>query len=166
MHVDYVFLNVRFFLTRRNCCFRGWKKSHRQGILRKGMFAWHIHFVAFGGCWWIWECDSILSGSHSGESVLALQVKMWKRGRVFEDESIYRKYVSWSRPQKRGTKFKWGRSFKRWPRGSPGKWFPETEYLLAFAIFVSGICGITPILNYRSMSSINPILLPPAMSKQ
>ena len=77
-----LFLSV----VRRNCCFRGWKKSHRQGILRKGMFAWPIHFVAFDGCWWIWESDSILSGSHTGESVLALQVKMWKRERVFEDE--------------------------------------------------------------------------------
>ena len=73
-------------VIRRNCCFRGWKKSHRQSILRKGMFAWPIHFVAFDGCWWIWESDSILSGSHTGESVLALQVKMWKRERVFEDE--------------------------------------------------------------------------------
>ena len=45
-----------------------------------------MHFVAFDGCRWIWESDSILSGSHTGESVLALQVKMWKRGRVFEDE--------------------------------------------------------------------------------
>ena len=77
-----LFLSV----IRRNCGFWGWEKSHRQGILRKGMFAWHIHFVAFDGCWWIWESDSILSGSHTGESVLPLQVKMWKRERVFEDK--------------------------------------------------------------------------------
>ena len=77
-----LFLSV----VRRNCCFRGWKKSHRQGILRKEMFAWHMPFVAFDGCWWIWGSDSILSGSHTGESVLPLQVKMWKRGRMFEDE--------------------------------------------------------------------------------
>ena len=50
------------------------------------MFAWPIHFVAFDGYWWIWESDTILSGSHTEESELALQVKMWKRGRVFEDE--------------------------------------------------------------------------------
>ena len=73
-------------MVRRNYCFRGWKKSHRQGILRKGIFAWPIHFVAFDGHWWIWESDSILSGSHTGESMLALQVKLWKRKRVFEDE--------------------------------------------------------------------------------
>ena len=73
-------------VVRRNCCFRGWKKSHRQCILRKGMFAWPIHFVAFDVFWWIREIDSIISGSHTGESVLALPVKMWKRKRVFEDE--------------------------------------------------------------------------------
>ena len=72
-------------VVRRNCCFQGWKKSHGQSILRKGMFAWLLHFVAFDVCWWIRESDSILFGSHTGESVLALQVKMWKRGRVFED---------------------------------------------------------------------------------
>ena len=64
----------------------GLKKSHRQGILRKGMFAWPIHFMAFDSCWWIWESDNILSGSHTGERVLALQVEMWKRERVFEDK--------------------------------------------------------------------------------
>ena len=49
-------------------------------------------------------------------------VKKWKSvGR----RSIYRKFASWSRLRKRGTKFKWGRSFKRWPRGSPGQWFPD-----------------------------------------
>ena len=73
-------------VVRRNCCFRGWKKSHRQSILRKGMFAWHIYFVAFDCCWLIWESDSVLSGGHTGESVLALQVKMWKRERVSEDK--------------------------------------------------------------------------------
>ena len=73
-------------VIRCNCCFRSWKKSHRQGILRKRMFAWLIYFVAFDVCWWIWESDSIHFGSHIGESVLALQVKMWKKERVFEDE--------------------------------------------------------------------------------
>ena len=96
----------------------------------------------------VWESDSILSGSHTGESVL---VKCEKMKTVW---SIYRKYVSWSRLQKRGTKFKWGHSFKHWSRGSPGQWFPETEYLRASAIFVSGTSGIPPILNYRSVSPI------------
>ena len=73
-------------VVRCNCCFRGCKTSPRQSIMWKRVFAWLIHFVAFDGCLWIWESDSILYGSHTGESVLALQVKMWKRGRVFEDE--------------------------------------------------------------------------------
>ena len=73
-------------VVRRNCYFRGWKKSHRQNAMRKRVFAWLIHFVAFDSCWWIWESDCILSGSHTGESVLALQEKMWKRERVFYDE--------------------------------------------------------------------------------
>ena len=77
-----LFLSV----VRRNCYFRGWKKSHRQSIMWKRVFAWLIYFVALDGCWWIWKSDSILSGSHTGESVLDLQVKMWKRGRVFKDE--------------------------------------------------------------------------------
>ena len=50
--------------------------------------------------WWIWESDSILSGSHTGESVLALQVKLWNRERVFEDEVFIKKYMFWSRLQK------------------------------------------------------------------
>ena len=131
-------------MVRRNYCFRGWKKSHRQGILRKGLFAWLIHFVAFDVCWWIRESDCILSGSHPGERVLALQVKMWKRESVGR-RSIYRKYTSWSWLQKRGTKFEWGRTFKHWSRGSHGQWFPETEYLRESAIFFSGTSGILPI---------------------
>ena len=108
-------------VVRRICCFRGRKKSHRQGILRKWMFAWPIHFVAFDGCWWIWESDSILSGSHTREIVLALQVKMWKRERVFEDEVFIENTCLGVGSKNRGTKFKWGRSFKHWSRGSPGQ---------------------------------------------
>ena len=144
-------------MVRRNYCFRGWKKSHGQGILRKGIFAWLIHFVVFDGCWWIWESDSILSGSHTGESVLALQVKLWKKERVFEDEIFIENTCFEISSKKRGTKFKWGRSFKHWSRGSPGQWLPETDCLCASAIFVSGTSGIPPILNYRSVS---PIVIP------
>ena len=39
-------------------------------------------------------------------------------------------------------------------RGSPGQWFPETEYLRASAIFIVGTSGILPNLNYRSVSPI------------
>ena len=73
-----LFLSV----VRRNCCFWDWKKSHRQGILRKGMFAWHIHFVAFDSCWWIWESDSILSG----REYVSPASENLNRERVFEDE--------------------------------------------------------------------------------
>ena len=141
-------------MVRRNCYFRGWKKSHRQGILRKGTFAWLIHFVAFDGCWWIWESDSILYESNIGVSVLALQVKMWKRERVFEDEVFIENTCLGIRSKKRGTKFIWGRSFKHWSCGSPSEPFPETEYLRASAIFVSGTSGIPPISNYWSVSPI------------
>ena len=114
MHVNYVFISKCSFLSvvRRYCCFRGWKKSHRPGIPRKGMFAWPIHFVAFDGCWWIWVSDSILSGSHTGESVLTLQVKMWKRESVFEDEVFIENTCLGVGSKKRRTKFKRGRSFK------------------------------------------------------
>ena len=40
-------------------------------------------------------------------------------------------------------------------RGSPGQWFPKTEYLPASAIFVVGTSGILPNLNYRSVSPID-----------
>ena len=105
------------------------EKSHRQGILRKGMFTWPIHFVESDSCWWIWESDSILSGSHTGESVLALQVKMWKRGRVFEDKAFIECTCLGVGSKKLRTKFRWGRSFKHWSCDSPGQWFSETEYL-------------------------------------
>ena len=83
---------------------------------------------------------------------------MKKRKSVWR-RSIYRKYVSWSWLQKRGTKFKWRRGFKHWSRDSPGQWFPETEYLRASAIFVSGTSGIPPILNHRSVSPIDTYTL-------
>ena len=105
----------------RNCCFRGWKKSHRQGIQRKGKFVWPIHFVAFDICWWIRESESIFSGSHTGESALALQAKMWKRGRAFENEVFIENMCLGIGSKKCGTKFKWGHSFKHWSRGSPGQ---------------------------------------------
>ena len=38
--------------------------------------------------------------------------------------------------------------------GSPGQWFPESEYLRAVAISVVGTSGTPPNLNYRSVSPI------------
>ena len=86
--------------------------------------------------------------------MLALQLKLWKRERVFEDEVFIENTCLGIGFKKRGTKFKCGRSFKQWSRGSPGQWFPETEYLLASAIFVVGTSGIPTNLNYRSVSPI------------
>ena len=155
MHVDYVFLNVCFFLWFDAIAVFEAGKSLTDKVSR-GKECLHGLYILwrFDGCWWICESDSILSGSHTGESVLALQVEMWNKRKSVWRRTIYRKYVSWGRLQKRGTKFKRGQSFKHWPRGSPGQWFPETECLRASAIFVSGTSGITPILNYRS---VNPI---------
>ena len=65
--------------------------------------------------------------------------------------------MSWNRLQKNA-----GRNssvdvvFSR-SRGSPGQWFPETEYLRASAIFVVGTSGIPPNLNYWSVSPKTPI---------
>ena len=92
--------------------------------------------------------ESVSPASENGKR----KKSVWRR-------SISRKYVSWSQLQKRGTKFKWGRSFKHWPRGSPGQWFPETDCLCASAIFVSGTSGIPPILNYRSVSPIRVFIV-------
>ena len=74
-------------VIRRKCCFRVWKKSHRLGIVRKGMVAWPIHFVAFDVCWWKRESDSILSGSLTASENVKKRKSVWRR-------SIYRKYVS------------------------------------------------------------------------
>ena len=35
--------------------------------------------------------------------------------------------------------------------GSPGQWFPETEYLCVSAIVVVGTSGIPPKLNYTTI---------------
>ena len=143
-------------VVRRNCCFRGRKKSHRQGILRKGMFAWLTHLVAFDGCWWIWVSDSILSIGHTGESVLALQVKLWKRGRVFEDEVFIDNTCL-------------GVGSKNAGRNSNEDVVLNTDHVVFLAndfprliVYVrppslfSGTRGIPPILNYRSVSPITP----------
>ena len=123
-------------------CFRGWKKCHRQSILKKSRFAWLIHLLSFDVCWWIRE-------SHWRECVSAAIEFGKKRWSVWR-RRIYRKYVSWNRA---------GRNSKEnvvLSRScvSPGQWFRETEYLLASAIFVVGTSGIPPNLNYRSVSPI------------
>ena len=127
-------------VVQRNCCFRGRKKSDRQGIQRKVMFALPIHFVAFDGGWWIWESDSILSGCHTGESVLALQVKMWKRERVFEDEVFMENTCFGIGSKKHGT-------------NSNKDVVLSTDPVVLLANG-SGTSGIPSILNYWSVSPI------------
>ena len=134
------------------------------------MFACSIHFHA-GSLW--------KSNVKRRKSVLILLVKIeWVRGftlevtlervcwpgkrkreRVLEDERIYRKLLSWSWLQKRGTKLICGRSFEHWLLGFPGQWVPKTEFLRVSAIFVPGTSGMTSVLNYRSVSPITVLLI-------
>ena len=69
-------------------------------------------------------------------------------------QRIYRKYVSWNRLQKTQDEIYVDVVLSR-SRGSPGQWFPETDYLCASVIFVVGTSGIPPKLNYRSVKSYN-----------
>ena len=106
------------------------------------------------------ECVDSVSRNWERERVFSLEVTLERvcwlcKWKCKKRKSVYRKYVSWSRLQKRGTKLKCRRSFEHWPHGSPGQWVPETECLRVSAIFVSGTSDITSILNYRSVSPIN-----------
>ena len=117
------------------------------------MFAWPIHFVAFDVCWWISGSDSILSGSHSRESVLALQVKLRKRERVFEDEVFIGNICFGIGSKNAGRNSNEDVVLSSDHVALLANGFPETEYLRASAIFVSG----TPILNYWSVSPLEQI---------
>ena len=158
MHVNYVLLNVRFFPwfdaiavfeTGKNLTDKVyWGKECLHGL----NILWRLTAVGKYERVIVFSLEVIL------ERVLALKWNCQKRGREFEDEVFIENTcleVGYPPQKKRGTKFKWGRSFKRWSRGSPGQWFPETEYMRASAIFVSGTGGIPPILNYRSVSPID-----------
>ena len=126
-------------------CFRGWKKSHSQSALKKWMSARLIHFVAFDVSWWIRE-------SHWRQCVSAA-IEIGKKRKSVWRRRIYRKYVSELAPKNAGRNLNADVVLRR-SRGSPGQWFPETDYLCAFAIFVVGTSGIPPNLNYRSVSPI------------
>ena len=104
-------------------------------------------FLAFYICWWIRE-------SH-WESASALQYKLGKRERVFENHVFIENTclgIGSEKKKKCRTKFKRGRSFTQvtwfsWPM------VPETDYLCASAIFVVVTSRIPPNLNYRSVKS-------------
>ena len=94
-------------VVRRSCCFGRWTRYTEE---RNVCMA-----CAFCGVWRLLvnmrESDGILSRSHTWESVLALQVKQWKRESVLEDEVfIENTCLGGGSKKKRGTKFKWGRS--------------------------------------------------------
>ena len=154
MHIDYVFLLfVSFCGSTKFQLFLKSKRSHRKGVIIKRMIAWHT---------FSWRLNAV-SGNER-VIVFSLEVTLervcwsckWnvKKRKSVGRQSIYRKYVLWSRLQKRGMKLQCGRSFKHWLRGSPGQWVPETECLRVSSIFVSGTSSITYILNYRSVSPI------------
>ena len=99
---------------------------------------------------------SLVNKSHTGESVLPLRRNSVKKRKSVWRRRIYRKYVSWNRLQKTQDEIYADVVLSR-SRGSPGQWFPETEYLCASTIFVVGTSGIPPKLNYRSVKSYNAI---------
>ena len=153
MHVNYVFLNVRFFLWFDAIAVFEAAKSLIDKVYWKeclhGLYIlWRLMAVGEYERVIVFSLEVTLCVSPASENVKKRK-SVWRR-------SIYRKYVSWNRLQKNaGRNSNEGRSFKHWSRGSPGRWFSETEYLRASAIFVSGTSGIPPILNYRSVSPIN-----------
>ena len=132
-------------MVRNSRFLRGWKKSHSQCKLKKWMSARLIHFFAFHFCWWIRRM------SHWRESASAT-MEIGKKRKGVGRRCIYRKYVSWNRLQKTQEEIYADVVLSR-SRGSPGQWFPETEYLCASAIFVVGTSDIPPKLNYRSVKS-------------
>ena len=85
--------------------------------------------------------------------MLALQLELGKRERVFEDELFIENACLEIGSKNAGRNSNADVVLSR-SRGSPGQWFPETEYLLASAIFVVGTSGTPPNSNYRSVSPI------------
>ena len=100
-------LFVSFFLLgvwRNFCRFWSWKKSHWKDVTGQRMIGIH-----FWGSWLLlvemreWECS--LRKSHWRVCVGPVSENVigeW----VLEDERIYRKFLSWSRLQKRRSKLK------------------------------------------------------------
>ena len=105
-------------------------------------------FFFWGGAFYFcsWIGVSLWGGRVSAAMKIGKKRKsVWRR-------RIYRKYVSWNRLQKTQDEIYADVDLSR-SRGSPGQWFPETDYLCASAIFVVGTSGIPPKLNYRSVKS-------------
>ena len=135
----------------RNSRFRrDWKKSHSQSILKKWMSARLIHFFAFHFCWWI-------RGMSHWRECVSVSMEIGEK-RVFEDD-VFRENTCLGIGSKKTQDEIYADIVLNWSRGSPGQWFPETEYLCASAIFIVGTSGIPPNLSYRSVGLI-PALIP------
>ena len=111
MHVDYVFLLfVSFCGSTKFQLFLKLKKSHRKDVRIKRMVG-DIYIL-----WW-------LTAVSWNERVIVFSLEVtlervcwpckWnvKKGKSVGRQSIYRKYVSWSRVRKHRMKLKCGRSF-------------------------------------------------------
>ena len=103
-----------------------------------------IHFFAFYFHSWI--------GVSLWRERASTAMEIGKKRKSAWRRCIYRKYVSWNWLQKTQDEIYADVVLSR-SHGSPGHWFPETEYLCASAIFVVGTNGIPPNLNYRSVKS-------------
>ena len=112
-------------------------------------FFWLFYF-----CWWIRE-------SHWRDCVSAAIEIRKKRERVFEDD-VFKIRVLESASKKNAGRNSNADVVLRRSRGSPGHWFPETDYLCASAIFVVGTSGIPLKLNYRSVKSYTLTMPVPA----
>ena len=129
-------LKCPFFMVRNGQFLRDWKASHSHCIW---MSARPMHGVAFLSCWFT------LKG------VCCCCEEIWqKRTRVFEDDVFIEntRLVCGSKMQDLNLR---ADVVLDMSRGSPGQWFPETEYW-ASAIFV-GTSGIPPKIIYRSVKS-------------
>ena len=145
------YLKCLFLLVVRNSRFlRDWKKSPSQSVLKKWMSARLIHFFGF--------LLLLVNKSVTWRERVSAAMEIGKKRKSVWRRRIYRKCVLESAPKKKNKKKNAGRNLNadvvlRRSRGSPGQWFPETEYLCASAIFVVGTSGILLKLNYRSVKS-------------
>ena len=133
-------------MVRNNCSFWGWKKSHRQGILRKGKFARLIYFVAFDVCWWIRE-------SHWRECV-SPSIEIVKKEKVFEDEVFIKNTCLGIGSENAGQHSNEDVVLSSYPVVLLANGFPRLNIYLRPPSFVVGTSGIPPNLNYKSVSPI------------
>ena len=125
--------------------FRGWKKSLSHSALKKWMSARLIQFFGF--------LLLLVNKRVTWKERVSASMEIGKKRKSVWRRRIYTKYVSWNRLQKNVERNSNADLVLRRSWGSPGQWFPETEYFCASVIFVVGTSGIPPELNYRSVKS-------------